>query len=351
MFTWLPHIKEEKPYFKTEKYSFDRVNSNIEIIRKFYIKTDTMKLIDKIYLKYNKYMRCLEQNKTIKDEIIKGLDDLMVLNVEKSGNKYCEFIWENMYKFDRNVLLSDSHATTYYILKTIKEFAQSEQIAVVCFDAHADIYEDEIDIWKGNIFNRLLREEIIESILFVGVPEFRKQSIMNEVKDLDMCKKIFFGDIKDKKIETNIEIKRFLSKNIKSIYYSIDVDVFSNLNNLYTAMEYSYLHPLLNLSYVDLKHMKKDEVYDTVDNCFFVKESHNDGYKNLFQIGRKDIDICDLIDYVGMLDIIFKENNISKGIVYKNRTIIGDIVELNGIDLNGETHKMVRKVIDNALMK
>lgn len=79
-----------------------------------------------------------------------------------------------------NLIISPNHSDTYFLLKHLIE-AKNKNILVICFDMHSDTYDYNEQLWKGNVFSKLIKEKLIKGIIVYGVPN---KKIKNTYKDI-----------------------------------------------------------------------------------------------------------------------------------------------------------------------
>jgi agmatinase len=154
------------------------------------------------------------------------------LNTEKNLKGIKEFI-KAIYKQKKNiipVMIGGDHFCTFPVVKTIcKEVITDENIGVLIFDAHLDLYDewDKAAYSHATVSHRIYDLEQInkKNLLLVGtrdidIPEMK---IANE-EGITHFDAFLFSDLGFESLVNDI-ISFFQNSRIGSLYISIDIDV------------------------------------------------------------------------------------------------------------------------------
>jgi hypothetical protein len=233
------------------------------------------------------------------------------------------------------VIVSPSHDNTYYVLKTLNE-EKKQKVMIISFDMHSDAYDYNDELWKGNVFAKLIKEGLIENILVVGIPSNKIASTIDDIS-IDIRNKV--------NIVNGNSIEEYILK-LKPdiIYLSIDIDCLDTRRSRYTALEYCPTSALANLSKIDLDLICEEEIIHQVNDCVFVKNEL--GYSNLYKTGENWLDVEALEMIISKIKNLADEHQINLGFNYKNNHIMGEITEVAGYDYGNLTSKMIVKLID-----
>lgn len=313
---------EKKQSVHTNNINIKNIDFNISRIKN--IDNKYCKYVSKLY---HQYYKIIHQNKKedIKIELQKYFKK-NIIDIKDSTNKINKC----------NLIISSSHADTYYLLKE-KNKSNVEKILVVCFDMHSDTYDTRDKLWKGNVFSKLLKEEIIDSLIIYGVPNYKVKNTMREVSP----------DIKNKvNIKKNFNIKKDINK-IKPtmIFISIDIDCLDTRNSQYSALEYCPMTILSNISKIDFNNYSDDKIATLVRKSIFVKNKF--GYSNLYKVGENKLTVKKLIRYIKKIKKYCYKNNISLG--FKDCDIYADITEVNGYDYDEKTLNAIVRIANELV--
>lgn len=233
-----------------------------------------------------------------------------------------------------NLIISPSHSDTYFILSELfKDY--DNNVLVICYDMHSDTYDYNDDLWKGNVFSKLLKENVIENLIVYGIP---KSKINNSLNDIPV-------DIKGKiKIKKNFFIRKEIKEiNPQTVFISIDIDCLDTRKKKYSSLEYCPMTILSNLSRIDIKNKNDNEIIKLIKDCIFVK---NDlGYSNLYRVGENTLNIKKLIRNIKKVKKYCIKNNINLGI----EGMYADISEVSGYDYSKKTIEMMSELIDELI--
>lgn len=307
--------------------NFDLLNENIEIIKNLKSKKRIMKYVIDLFDEYKSFLKINYNN-------VNYVTD----NLKKEYNDNLKNITEDISKVnDCSIILSSSHENTFYILKELNK-RKKEKVLVICLDMHSDTYDYNDNLWKGNVFSKLLKDNYINSLVVLGVP---KEKIAYTKKNIskDIQKKI--------SISYNYDIKKYLKKyKPATIFVSIDIDCLNTRNDKITALEYCPMTILKNISMISLKKLSTREIKNLIMNCVYVK---NDlGYANLYKVGENKINLKKLIDIIKNIKYQCSKNGINLGFNYKSH-IWADITEISGYDYGNLTSELIIKIIDELI--
>ena len=291
-----------------------------------------IKNIDNIFCKYStkiyyEYYNIIHQNE---------IEDINVELKDYFKNNIVD-INDDINKIDDcNLIISPSHSDTYYILKQLNS-EKREKVLVICFDMHSDTYDYNDSLWKGNVFSKLLKENIIDHFLVYGVPNYKIKNTLNDVPK----------DIKEKvKIKKTFNLKKYL-RTIKptTIFISIDIDCLDTRKNKYSALEYCPMTILSNLSKIKKDFYSDEEIIELVKGCILVKNEL--GYSNLYKVGENRTSIEKIIKYIKKIKKYCTRYKINLG--FYNKKIYADISEVNGYDYSKKTFEVIVKLIDELI--
>lgn len=323
MIGWLSKEKKEQDRI----IDFNILSENIEIIKKIKNKNRFEKYIIKLFEEYELF---LKNNYNNVHHVTDNLKKEYCNNFEEISNDITKIN-------DCNIILSSSHENTFYILKELNK-TKEENVLVICLDMHSDTYDYNDNLWKGNVFSKLLKENYINSFVVLGVP---KEKISYTKKDIskDVKKKI--------SIAYNYDVKKYLKKyKPTTVFISIDIDCLNTRNDKITALEYCPMTILKNLSMISLKEKSSEEIKKIIMNSIYVK---NDlGYANLYKVGENKLNLKMLIDIIKKIKYQCMKNGINLGFNYKNH-IWADITEIFGYDYGNLTSELIIKIISELI--
>ncbi|MFT4304798.1 MAG: arginase family protein [Candidatus Woesearchaeota archaeon] len=181
----------------------------------------------------------LDKNDIKVDKINKVMLDLKKFNIEiKELNNFNnneknnltlkahEIVENEILKYKDKLIISigGDHSLSYPIFKSLNKNSNSK-LSIVLFDAHFDMRSNEEEgiISSGNSFYRILKENLCEEILVIGINKSDKNAFK---KQLNFAKqnnvKIIFID----ELNEN-SLNNALDKIKNPIYLSIDIDVLN----------------------------------------------------------------------------------------------------------------------------
>ncbi len=361
MIVWLPHLKNEKTCYsieKQKKFSGPQLLKNVEWLKASIGLDDSfVSYVNQLVQEWRENVKNIPESPWINETLTEKIDLEGNYAQEKEYGDCQRIVMENLEKLmlqkvGNLLLLSDSHATTEIVLKSYKELNPIPRIGVVCFDAHADLYDSGGIPWKGNIFSTLLEKEIVSSVLFIGVPMFR-QRYLTDILSQRTKDKISFLDWRGTKDEIESALLKWNNPLPTNIFYSFDVDGLDSRKKKYTAMEYCSFHVLTALAEKDLTlETDIDKLRSILRDCIMQPiESLNDPKvivrKNLFEIGDEGVPLKKIAKIVQRIEMYANMNSIQIGLpLNQNNLLVGDIVELFGPDFEGRTAKAAAEVID-----
>ncbi len=300
-------LSNEK-YIKRDRIDYNKLSDNMKIIS---LKKDKYsRYISRIYLEYKDLIE--ESPRDIKDEIINELGASIITNKDIRKCK---------------VIISPSHIESYHIIKELNDM--KDDLLVICFDMHCDTYDYNDNLWKGNMFSKLIKEGYISEFMVLGVPKYK---IKNTYLDVPL-------DIKDKVIiKKDLSFKKVLKK-YKKVYISIDIDVLNARKAMYTSIDYSPHTVLEYVSKLNVNDLLSNNAEDIIKGCVLIK---NDlGYDNLYRVGENKISIEKLCNKINEIKDYCKNNNIEFGL----NGLYGDITEVVGNDYNFKTLGAIIKLL------
>ena len=290
-----------EPYLKKDKINVDKLRKNMNIISKM---TDIYSFyIQGIYKEYKDIFN--GEFNDIRDELLVECKEITNKDIDKC-----------------TCIVSPSHLNTYHVIKKLNP--HKEDVMVICFDMHCDTYDFD-DLWKGNMFSKLLDEGYISYFMVMGVPKYKQKNT-----SLDVPEKI-----KDRVlINKNFKFKKVLKKrNPKRVFISIDIDVLNTRKAKYTSIDYCPYTVLEQVSKLDVINE------EAVKNCVLIP---NDlGYDNLYKIGENKLTVEMLVKLIEEIKKYCHKN----GIILGFKDLYSDITEVVGNDYNFQTHGAIIKLL------
>jgi hypothetical protein len=248
---------------------------------------------------------------------------------------------------DEVVLLSDTHTTSSPILRACKKASPHRRYGVLCVDAHADVYSASESLWKGNVFSTLIEDGVVSRVLLVGIPQYRIDSIMSQEPGT-ITAKLDFANWRAKG-----EVSRKLNELVDAtdeIYVSVDIDGLNTRDVTYTAMEYCPFQVILNLGVACLENLDNSQLRQSLNELIrppgHVQLDGTQTRKNLYLIGEDGIPLSELLRVIEECRSYLRSVNRELGVTYHDCQVLGDIVELFGIDLLGQTAKAARSIVE-----
>lgn len=263
---------------------------------------------------------------------IKYINDNLCHYVIKLYYEYSDIISENNVK-DINEELKHKYKNNIIDIKN--DIQKIKKCNLIISPSHSDTYDYNDDLWKGNVFSKLLKENVIENLIVYGIP---KSKINNSLNDIPV-------DIKEKiKIKKNFFIRKEIKEiNPQTVFISIDIDCLDTRKKKYSSLEYCPMTILSNLSRIDIKNKNDNEIIKLIKDCIFVK---NDlGYSNLYRVGENTLNIKKLIRNIKKVKKYCIKNNINLGI----EGMYADISEVSGYDYSKKTIEMMSELIDELI--
>ncbi|OGY78368.1 MAG: hypothetical protein A3B74_01255 [Candidatus Kerfeldbacteria bacterium RIFCSPHIGHO2_02_FULL_42_14] len=312
----MPYSDSEKE-METATFSFDRVTSNVKLLAGLLVGHETMDYVLSIYQKFAG--EC--------DIIASALSIEKLLQQEDCSARNGGVI-----------AYSHSHSTTFHLISDVKKRAEDIKIGVLCLDAHADVYETHQPLWKGNVFSHLLESGLIEVLVLFGVPAFRHGIIFETIPRFK-TQVVFVSHLLSAMEMCTVFEDIFFKNKVTHLFISIDVDGLDTQLQKYTAMEYCEFSVLKNLDYTLPGNLKEKTAQEIVRDAVWPKNP--DGtVRNLkdFGIGISTEDVRRVISIV---QNYAQMKGIKLGIPAGERQILGDIVELCGMDVGGRTAQAV----------
>ena len=320
MIAW---ISNEKNYFKI---NYRRLKNNINVLKKEK-DNEYFQYVINLFDEYDLFLKKSINNSKLvfgnlitkyKNEIIDCSDDINLVRT-------C------------NLVLSSGHDSTYHVLKALNN-KKDKKVLVICIDMHLDAYDYNDELWKGNPFSKLIKENYIKDFLTIGVPECKvKNSLADVPKDIKEHVKI----INENEIEKNIK-----KINPTNIFISIDIDCLNTRKYKITATDYSPASILYNISSIELCKQNSDIMLKQILDCIYIKNSL--GYANLYRVGENEMNFNKIKNIISITRKSCDKYGINLGFNYKNH-IIGDITEISGYDYGGFTSKIIVKLINELI--
>jgi len=355
----LPHLSNESLIYSPTKqkgFSCLQLLNNIEWLKTVLGANDPLvRYVDTLTKEWEEDISEVQEASWIKKTIEKRMGVRSSYN-EEADYAECRKVAikcmkEKTAKDEKPLLfLSDTHTTTEIVLNSYKELNPMPDIGVICFDAHADLYDPTKELWKGNVFSILLEKNIISCVLFVGVPIFRQMNIISEISE-KIEKRISFLDWKKTDQEIELALSKFIGLSPTNIFYSFDIDGLDSRKEKYTAMEYCSFHILTKLAEKDFTtETDKDKLTKMLRDCVMqpvkdLSNPENVACKNLLKIGDEGVSLDEVYDIIHKIEAFAHINNIQIGLpLPQDSLLVGDIVELFGPDLKEKTAYAVSEI-------
>lgn len=305
--------RKENNYINEKK-----LKHNIDILS-----TNSSDTITKYILKiYNRIFKRVKSRNDIYNEIKEKYNTKEIL--EESQFSSCD------------VMISTSHKNTYHLVKQLN--IKKENLAIICFDMHCDLYDANEELWKGNPFSKLIKEKYLSNLICYGIPKKKWKMTMEQI-DRSCINKVYFAN----------SLKGLLSyikrNEIKHILFSIDIDCFDSYKKMYSAIPYSPYRILYELSKKNFReNMSIEKLNEISKDCVFIK--HKDGYENMYHVGENNFNIRKFNKIFKSIISFCIKNDILIGYEKDDIRIIGDIVEVEGDDINANTLYLINALID-----
>jgi len=349
MLIYLPHILEEPyPYVrhKQEQFSPETLLANLDAFRVQLGSTDELQYVRDLANEYEPHLEAISSACWIDSLVCADIQPAAATRIDD----YQSLIQQLPRDIGNAVLLSDTHTSTGPTLRECKRANPNTRYSVLCVDAHADIYATSEPLWKGNVFSRLIEEEVISRLLVLGVPQFRIDNVLSDTP-AHIRERVGFADYR---VRSNVQhMLEWLTEDADEVFVSIDPDGLNTREAVYTAMEYCPFQVLLNIGTLTEDYMD----YRSASEAFGLAlrppgHPTTDGAntrKNLYRIGESGLTVEDTRWVVSEARSIMLSRGKQLGISRGSGILVGDIVELYGIDLYGHTASAVR-AISNALI-
>lgn len=351
MLIFLPHILEETyPYThqKQREFSAQRVRYNLGLLQsRLGDSLDELSYVTALVLQYAEYFEQINAARWITDDPKHLGEHVVDLTGEQIPlgcyNTFAEGI---LVRKDKYVLLSDTHTSSSPVLRACKKASPQRRYGVLCVDAHADVYSTNEPLWKGNVFSTLIEDGAISRMLLVGVPQYRIDNITSQEPDA-ITAKIDFANW-----ETKGEVSRKLEQLADvtdEIYVSVDIDGLNTRDAIYTAMEYCSFQVVLNLGTTRLDEHNEDGLRRALNEIVrplgHIQLDGTQTRKNLYLIGEDGIPLPELLRVIEESKSYLRSINRELGVTCQGGRVIGDIVELFGIDLLGQTAQAICAIV------
>lgn len=221
--------------------------------------------------------------------------------------------------------LSPSHGTTGPLLRACRQINPGMKIGVLCLDAHADLYEVDTPLWKGNVFSHLLYEGTIIFLAVVGIPEFRRANILPTLPpSTTQCCALYTEDVTSNNMQEIAH--QMVEAGVTHLFSSFDPDGFDTQHSIYTAMEYCPFTSLINAGTPGV---------NSLDDILRPLNLYQGQRRNLYRIGAVGI------PFLTMAKLVQNLYEALHGHVLPyldcNIPVLGDVVELSGPDVEGRT--------------
>ena len=349
MLIFLPHIFEEQfPYVrqKQQTFSAETVLANISLLRSRLGDTEEVLYLSALVLKYEQYLKQVGGSSWIADDVsLLGADIFNLSGDNVSINDFQSLIEGLASPEGEITFLSDTHTSSGPVLRACKRATPKKAYGVLCVDAHADIYSTYENLWKGNVFSTLIEEGTVSRLLVIGVPQYRIDNVLRETSD-DIKPKVEFALWNDE--DDYCQKLKWLADGSDEVYVSVDPDGLNSEDAILTAMEYCPFQIILSLGQETFAELDKDSLRSQLNQVLrppgHIQKNGQQNHKNLYLIGEGGIPVRELLKLIAIARSSLQSMGVEFGLRLEKHLILGDIVELFGIDLLGRTAQAVQHI-------
>ncbi|MFZ6035022.1 MAG: hypothetical protein ACOYUB_02655 [Patescibacteria group bacterium] len=274
------------------------------------------------------------------------------------------------------VVVSETHATTTPLIRTLKEANPEAKIGMFVFDTHLDTDPGPHgDVPRKSNTLRLLidgdengKEPVVERLTVIGVPDKievdhrgsawgieRYKDKIDVVREEDLYGSDPHNLTFSKKAMDEIifaELSKMKGAGITNVLVSFDLDVLKNAVLGLTAFEYSAFHALLYLAsqrdipvYASLPGM----LYSFLTNTGFAGEIDRSVIDYPVSLGGRGLSVSYARHALSAIGRISAEMDMEFGIKFENAQVLGDVVELSGPDYQNRTKEAALQIAQSML--
>lgn len=155
--------------------------------------------------------------------------------VDKNLQEIMKFV-KNIYSENKNVIpimIGGDHFCTFPVMKAVGDiFDKKEELGVLIFDAHLDLYEE----WDKEVYSHATISHRIFDLDYVS----KKNLVIAGTRDIDIPEL----DIADKENIFHLDAYRLLEEGLeKCIEHIIEYFKYSNIKSLYVSIDIDALDP------------------------------------------------------------------------------------------------------------
>jgi agmatinase len=155
--------------------------------------------------------------------------------VDKNLQEIMTFV-KNIYSENKNVIpimIGGDHFCTFPVMKAVGDiFDKKEELGVLIFDAHLDLYEE----WDKEVYSHATISHRIFDLDYVS----KKNLVIAGTRDIDIPEL----DIADKENIFHLDAYRLLEEGLeKCIEHIIEYFKYSNIKSLYVSIDIDALDP------------------------------------------------------------------------------------------------------------
>lgn len=285
----------------------------------------------------------------------------------EAGIKKLEYFFSDFLSQSKGdtVVISETHATTTPLLRTLKSEKKDARIGMFVFDTHLDTDPGPYgDVPRKSNTLRLLVDgdrrgnpPAVDRITVIGIPDRievdHRGSAWNVEQFGEKVNVITEDDLlgddphtmsfskKASDLIVQAELKKMKDAGITNVMISFDLDVLKDSILGLTAMEYSAFHALMYLSTLELPDHKNDPamIYSLLTNTGFAGEISGSIIDYPISLGGRGLSVAYSVHIIKAIRKFCGEAGIDFGVSYGQSTVLGDIVELSGPDYRDLTKK------------
>jgi hypothetical protein len=353
----LPHIQEEKlPYSREKQAAFStrQAEHNLELLwgrlgHKF--KYEEIPYISTLLHEYAEILPLVGDAPWIADNYqLQQATDINLAHMDIPLSEY-RFLTDDLVGVVSSgnvVFLSDTHTTSGPVLRSCKKLNPTLRIGVLCLDAHADIYDINNRLWKGNVFSTLIAEGTISQLMVLGVPDSRRRLVLSDTPE-QISERVSFADWKQLAGGADEQLSCFAGE-VDVVFISVDLDGLDTRTAQYTAMEYCPFQVLFNLGTTDFSGLLGQDLEHALDAVVrppgHIQANGTPSRQNLFHIGEDGCPVDKFLTLLGQIEPYFCSNKVEIGVDCGKSRIVGDVVELYGIDMLCRTASAVQSIAE-----
>ena len=161
--------------------------------------------------------------------------NIVAEEVEKNLKEITKFI-QNIYSENKNIIpimIGGDHFCTFPVMKAVGDiFDKKEELGVLIFDAHLDLYEE----WDKGVYSHATVSHRIFDLDYIN----NKNLVVAGTRDIDIPEL----EIADKENIFHLDAYRLLEEGLdKCINHIIEYFKYSNIKSLYVSIDIDALDP------------------------------------------------------------------------------------------------------------